>query len=526
MREILTQVFGYLRAIWRYRWYALVIAWVLSIGGWVFVSKLPDQYSSTARVFLDTRSILQPLLRGLAINSGVQDQVALMSKTLLSRPNVEKIARMTDLDLTAKTPEAMNALVANLKGRISIQSARRENLFTISFEDQDPQLAKRVVQSLLTVFMEESLGTSRKDSDVAQRFLDKQIEEYEQRLVESEERLKDFKQKNVELMPSRGGGYYTRLQDTTAELSKAKLALKEAENRRNQLRIQLEDAEELTAETVVPKDMSYVTSQIDARVAKLESQLDSLLLNYTEKHPDVVSIRNTLENLKAQRAEELAAVTANMEAVETKTNPLVQQFRLTLAEAEAVVSSLNVRVQEYSTRVRELKKLVDTVPEVEAELTRLNRDYAVVKENYDELIARRESAKLSQKAEQTGDSVKFRIVDPPAVPTEPSGPNRVLFTSIVPLGGIGIGFAIAVLIYLIRPTFDDQFSLKNDTGLPVLGTVSMVWSEGQKLKRRMEVLVFSVALIGLGAAYGGVMVFGLAESDMVVRVSELLGRFI
>ena len=196
MQEIIVQLISHIRSTWRYRWYMVLVACPLCIGGWIIVQTLPDQYEASARVYLDTASLLRPLMRGLAVDTNVSSQVDIMTKTLLSRPNLEKVARMTDLDLKAKSPDQMNKVLDMLGDKIKLEEVpRARNFYKISYEDSNPQLAKKVVQSLLTIFVESTLGESRKDTDVAQSFLDKQLKEYEARLVESEDRLKDFKRR-------------------------------------------------------------------------------------------------------------------------------------------------------------------------------------------------------------------------------------------------------------------------------------------------------------------------------------------
>ena len=107
MRELYEQLLTYLTGTWRYRWFIMLIAWLVCIVGWGYVYQLPDKYRASARVHVDTKSMLTPLLRGLTVGANKGQQVQLVKRTLLSRPNLEKLARMTDLDLVALTPDDM-----------------------------------------------------------------------------------------------------------------------------------------------------------------------------------------------------------------------------------------------------------------------------------------------------------------------------------------------------------------------------------------------------------------------------------
>ena len=162
MHEVVEQGITYARGIWRFRWYAMTLTWVIVIVGWIIIFRLPDQYQATARVYVDTDTILRPLLRGLALQSNTIQRVHLMTRTLMSRPNLEKVARMTDQDIKAKTPEQMEALLDEYASNIKLNSTRTDrNLYNISYRNSDPKAAKEIVQAILTIFMESSLGEAR-----------------------------------------------------------------------------------------------------------------------------------------------------------------------------------------------------------------------------------------------------------------------------------------------------------------------------------------------------------------------------
>jgi polysaccharide chain length determinant protein (PEP-CTERM system associated) len=512
MQDFLDQLMSYVRGAWRFRWYMHMIAWPLCLGGWGLVYYLPDQYEASARVFVDTQSVLRPLLQGLAVQTNLGEEVQLMTQTLLSRPNLEKVARMTDMDLEATTPEAMEELVKRLQHNIKLTGQARENLYTISYTNKNPALAKQVVQSLLTLFVETSLGDTRKDTTIAQRFLDDQIKEYEARLNAAEESLKDFKRKNVGLMPKEGEEYYQRLQEAMTRLSAAELEFKEAENRRDELRRQLQGEEPSFGIMAQPKTQQLVTNTgLDTRIQNLQTQLDSLLLKYTDKHPDVISLKKTIKTLEKQKQEEAAqaAQAAPELASNLETNPVYQQLKISLGEAEANVAALRVRTQQYKGEVDKLKQMVDTIPKVEAELKRLNRDYTVNKQNYETLLARRESAKISEQAGQSSDSVKFRVVDPPHVPLLPVAPKRPLLISVVLVGAIIAGVGFAFFMSQIKPTFDSPRLITRELGVPVLGSVSLIWTGHSQMKRRAEIMGFSVGGLMLIVLYGGYMAYQL-----------------
>ena len=511
MQEVLEQLMGYARSAWRFRWYVHLIAWPLCIGGWVLVYTLPDQYEASARVYLDTQSVLRPLLKGLAVQTDSAKEVATMTRTLLSRPNLEKVARMSDMDLEATTPGETEALLNRLQRAITLKGRGRENLYTITYVNKDPELAKQVVQSLLTIFVETSLGDTRKDTDIAQRFLDEQIEDYETRLFTAEEALKEFQRKNVGMMPKEGQGYYQQMQAASTRLSAAQLELSEAVRRRDELRRQLRGEEPTFGMAPQMSAQQVATSSaLDTRIEKLQTRLDELLLQYTDRHPDVVAIKRTIETLEAQKTEELAQ-TEKADPVSApsalETNPVYQQFRISLGEAEASVAALQVRVERFQGELDRLKTMVNTIPQVEAQLKRLNRDYAINKKNFETLLIRRESAKISREAGQSSENVKFRIIDPPRVPLDPSEPNRPMLVTVVLLGSLLAGVLFAFFLSQLKPSFDSVRTVTRELGVPVFGSVSRIWSGHARLKRRAEIVAFGAMGLLLLALFGVYMLY-------------------
>lgn len=519
MNDIVDQILMYLRGAWIYRWYIHLLAWPICIAGWAFVHVMPDQYESSAKIFVDTDSLLRPLLQGLAVGTDIKQQVALMTRTLLSRPNLEKVARMNDMDVKVTSPVQKDALIKELARTITITGSTDDNLYTITYVNESPQLAKEVVQSLLTIFIESSLGGSRTDTDSAQKFIDEQIKEYEARLVVAEAKLKEFKRKNLGLMPSDGQDYFQRLQSAIQNLESAKLELNEQTRKRDELKRQQLGEEPvfgiMSSTSVAAQEFS---SSVDTRIDELEAKLDTLLLNYTENHPDVSALRRKIKELKDVREQEIAEKRLAAEAKQRKqasadisSNPIMQRMRYALSEAEANVAALQVRVREFEEKVAYLRKMVNIIPEVEAQLVQLNRDYEINKKNYEALIVRRESAFISEQAEETADTVKFQIVEPPIIPVAPVAPNRLLLSSVVIVLGVGIGIAFAFFLSQIRPTFHDRKSVVDNINAIYLGSVSLIRTSRQLLVRKIEIISFGLVFLLLMAVYAGYITFQILQ---------------
>ena len=231
MDELLQQVLDYLRGMWHRRWIGLAAAWLAAVIGVIVVYRIPNKYEASARVYVDTESLLRPLLGALAIQPNVDQQVGLISRTLLSRPNVEKLVRMADLDLDVKTRPAHDALVDSVTGSIRLDGNASTNLYVLSYRDTLPERARKIVQSLLTIFVESSLGDKRQDSRTAVKFLDDQIKRYDETLQAAENRLKEFKLKYMGVTGQ--GDYFGRLASVQTAIENARLEMQAAEQSRD-----------------------------------------------------------------------------------------------------------------------------------------------------------------------------------------------------------------------------------------------------------------------------------------------------
>src|SRR6201997_4485911 len=181
MRFLPPQAVPYLHAVWRHKWLGVATAWLVCTAGWIGVALVPTKYESSARVYLNADPLLTPLLKGLAADTDPTRQLDFMQRTLLSRPNLEQLVRLTDLDIGISTPEEKEALFKRLASDISVAPITL-NLLTLSYLDRDPQVAKNVVQALLTIFAEKIAGSSRAEMDSAQRFLESEIAAYRDQL--------------------------------------------------------------------------------------------------------------------------------------------------------------------------------------------------------------------------------------------------------------------------------------------------------------------------------------------------------
>ncbi len=523
LRKILDLVIHHAYGAWNYRWLVVGVVWVVCLIGWFKVYTMPDTYGASTVVYVDTESVLRPLLRGLSVETDVANEVGVMTRAVVSRPNIEAVAREIDLDVKSATPAEFERRLISLEERIDI-SRDGLGVYKISYEDANRETALTVVKSLLNTFVEDTLGNKSQDTAQAEHTLREQIEAYEKRLVEAEDRLKSFKQKNVGMMPGERGDYYQQLQTALTELEELQRQLRVEQQRRSALQRQLAGEEPVFGlmTPVMGSGGGALGSSLDGRIAELERRLADASVEYTDKHPEIVRTRSLLEDLKAQRREELAAQAASSGGPVATTpldlNPVYQNMKIQLSDVQVEIASLSALVREKEAEVDRLRELVDVIPQVEAELMRLNRDYDVVQARYQEMLERWENLQTSQRVSSNTENVKFRIIEPPHAPSEPTGPPRALFLVAVFVLSLALGIGVAVLLTLIRPVFFRSAELAS-LNLPVIGTIGRMATPETAQRRRMEKLAFVASL-------GAAMVALVLVTAFAGPASELIRQLI
>lgn len=502
---------GYARGMWRFRWYGLIATWIIAIVGVAMVFRIPDQYEASARLYVDTDSVLKPLMSGLAIQPNVEQQLNMLTRTLLSRPNIEKLVRMADLDLKGAGKDNRDALVDRLMGSIQIRGTSGLNLYTLVYRDNDQDKAKRVVQSMVSLFVESSLGSSRKGTDTAKAFLDEQIKSFELKLEEAEARVKEFRIRNLSMQNPDGKDATGRLTEANFQLESAKLQLLEAEKARDAAKQQLaaergQSSTSLTQSLLQESSISVATPELDSRIEGQRRNLDALMQRFTDQHPDVIVTRRLLKELEEQKRKEMlelrraALATAAATGSGGQGNQAVQELSRMVASSEIQVASLRARVSEFSSRFAQAREGLKTAPQLEAEAVQLNRDYGITKKSYEDLVTRRQTAVMSGELDAATGVAEFRLIDPPRVSPQPVYPNRPAMLPMALLAGLAAGLALTLALSQLRPTFDDPGDLHTKTGLPLLGVVAMVVSDSDRRRERMGHIRFvsaSGSLVGL-----------------------------
>lgn len=527
MHELAHMLLNELRGAWRYRWIAVLVAWLICLLGWTAVYSLPNTYMAYTQVYVDARSRLAEVMGQVGVSPSVGSRVFVVRQAMLAQPQLERVARETGLSAGVTTAAEEEALYAELREKIIVDTGRTSessNLYTIAFEYYDRDIALAVVNTLLNTFVEDVLKLKESGTEQVDNYLADQLAYYQTKLGEADQSLANFKKENVGLLPGESGGVFERLQVQMAQLRQVDLELQIERDRRQELRRQLQSEDPYLPEGATG-DTGIVLpgSRSAERIAELEKQRSELLLTFTARHPDVIALNEQLEQLYGQQEAEraaLASTAGGMDGAANATNPVYQTAQIASNASSVRIVELESKLQQHRLTVADLREQIDTIPEVEAQLAALTRDYQQYQTLYSEILMRKERERMG-KVEEGSDVVTFNVTDPPTVGLEPVGPKRTLMVFGVLILALGAGGGLAFVLNQLNPVFHDAESLRRFLDRPVLGQVSMTLLGPHKRRRRYDKVRFAAATSALFAFFTVVLVL---QEPAVRLIRSVLGQ--
>jgi polysaccharide chain length determinant protein (PEP-CTERM system associated) len=503
MEQFLGLISIHLTAAWRLKWYALGAAWVVCGLGWIGLESIPDTYETSARLFIDSDSVLYPLLKGIAVDTGPTSQLQVLQKEMLSHKIIDRLITAVFPTMPASPDPDREGLVRRLTTDIMVTSQER-NLFAVTYRNRDPIVARDVVKNLVAIFLEAQSGTARAQMDDAQQFLHQQIDTYGQQLTAAENRRAEYLAMHTDVLQGEG--------NFAAHLASARAALETAQNERADTQIKLHTLQQqivpiprLLSVDAMPSALGAQPTALQ-RLSEAEQNLAKLRLRFTEAYPDVVAAEKLVATLRTEAANTPDPTNAADPHLLGRgiSNPVYEQVRLRIVELETTSASLDIKIDNAKANVEHLEKLAREAPGIEAEYKRLDRDYTVLKSNHDELLSRLESARIAAAADASADNRRLQVIDPPRIGELPVAPKRLLLISAVLCVGLSAGVAaIAALIYLDR-SFRTTLMLR-DLGRPVLGGISVLVDDLAKRRAFVNTLGFALASVSLFFLYGGLV---------------------
>lgn len=509
MKPLLTKLVALLAGSWRYRWQGLALAWVICLGGWMAVWSMPDRYAVEAKIYIDTDTVLGPLMRGLTVPSDQAQQVAIMLKSMTTRPNLEQIIHLVKPGAAKMTPAQMETAVAELNANIQMSAQGVRNLFAIGYIDNNSAYAEAVTQSLLSILVDSNVGDKRKDIQGARTFIDAKIAEYEVQLREAEARRANFKAANLDALTAGGGA--GGIDGANNELVIAKNELGAAEVTVNALKAQLAGVPPTIASDQLPSLGDKAPGGGGAtdplvRLRQAEQALIDLRTSYTDDYPEVINLKHLITELQkqvtARESNKQVATPANSVGVP---NPVYTDLRGKIANAAVALAVLQRRVSVAQAKLENAKRNAVQMMAISNKYNDLDRDYNILAANYAELVKGREAARMSQSMSDQQQSISFRIIEPPKRTEFPVSPPRKILNTMVLLAGLGAGAGLALLLSILAGRFTTSDELADYFSLPLLGVVTVGPNAAAQRKERLAMTLVASGFVTLVALYGGVM---------------------
>ncbi len=469
---------------------------VFCLVGWAAVMSLPPRYEVSAQVHVAADPVLTPLLHGIAIGGDINSEVALLQRTLLSRPNLDSLISKADLLTGPDTLSAREALVKKLSETIHI-IPESDSLFTIAYSSRNPRRAYNVVQAMLSIFIERANGSNQSDLANAQHFLDNQLAYYRTKLQDTEKRRAAFLAKYIQLLPGADGSV-SQLDAAGAKVRSLEGQLQDAQARKSMLEAELEKTSPMLVSSQSAAGGGASTS---AALVAAEQHLMELRQRFTEAYPGVMAAEQLVKALAAEASGKGSGGYSVPER--SVPNPVYDQLKLQLIDANTSVLSLTRELNAATTERDRLAALARTQPGLQAEFINLDRNYEVLRKQYQDLLVRKESMQITTAANIDANRVQLQVVNPPQLPRIPVAPPRVLLLAAVLVMGFGGGAGLALLLAHADSCCYTIHDLRA-IGLPVAGAISL--RPGQQQQRRLlPAVAFTLGIFLLCAAFAGVL---------------------
>ncbi|MEQ9546545.1 MAG: Wzz/FepE/Etk N-terminal domain-containing protein [Marinobacter sp.] len=482
-----------LREVRARKWLALLLFMVVSFGVLAAGFLWPYKYQSETIIFIDDQNIIRPLMEGSAVTTEINDRASAAKELLWSRSVMEKVALDPSIfdDATADLERSrLEDRIGGLRSNLSVRP-RGDNYFAITYQSESPMKAFQIAQRMGQLFIEETNKRKRAESREAYEFIDKQVKSYENQLAQVEERLKEFLSENVDGTESEANNRMANLRNQLelAELERAELRTR-ARSLENELN------------RVNPTVREGSVDAFQSRINSLEEKLDNLRLQYHDSYPDIVILKEQLRELRSQRARAMANQDDEVLSVsgESVSNPVYQEIQSELSRTRANIQTVNTRIRSFEQLLAEQSKRMERIQENKAQYSELTRDMEVNKQIYDDLLKRRERARVSMHLDVEGQGLNYKINEAAQFPLGSSGPKFSTFAAAGLFVGLLAPFGLAAGLLQIDPRVRARNQLEEDIGLPVLAELPQVSTPfEQRRDRRVTVLVGAFAIIAVVA---------------------------
>jgi polysaccharide chain length determinant protein (PEP-CTERM system associated) len=504
----------WLQAMWRRKWIILLSFVLVTTATVVVASRLPDRYRAEALIVTKPESVSQDYVRTtVTTRTQIRDRLPTISQQIRSRARLEPIIREFDLYAAMRQTQPMEVVVERMRDEIEIKVSDGYESFRISFEAADtPDLAVKITEKLAAVAIEENIRDREVLARATSTFLESQLEDARQRLVEQEKRLEAYRLKYGSELPTQLQSNMQAIQTTQMQIGALNDSLNRDRDRRLLAARQLADLQSQQLQTAPgpPAGSASTAANVlpPAPDLSLSTQLENALAEVrtlerrvTPEHPDLIRAKRLVENLESQVEKDAAPSSGPdvrpkpLTATELARRNRVRELQLEIESLDRQIATKTAEEAELRRTSLTYRSRVEAVPTRESELAALTRDYDTLQALYRTLLTKKEDSKVAEELElrQVGD--QFRIVDPPRRPEKPVRPNRRLIDLAGAAGGLALGFGLALLLEFLDTSLKAESDVRLALGLPVLGLIPKMVTATEQRRARLLQAAFSVGLV-------------------------------
>lgn len=484
-----------------YAWRNVIVAIfvVISLSLLAVGTVWPKKYKSFSIILADNSNILQPLMEGSAEATRVDDYADNAREIIFGEYIMDKILEEAGWLENDPDEVEIERIKEEIKSRVSISNLGN-NLIKIEYQDADSYRAYITVKNMAELFINRGEDSKIKESQAAYDFIEKQVQEYLEKLTKVEEELREFRSENPDSRAGLESDVSNRISRLQTNIEQTRMELREAMIRKDSI------MEQLSGEAAITISQSR-EGQYRNKIAELQTKLETMRLDYKETYPDIVRLKHQIEDIKQamqqeirmrEEAKSLAKVRGKQYIDDAiLLNPLYQQLRSEASATETEIATLKARIAEMEKMLDKQYERAKKIQGNKAALAKLTRDYQVNQEIYQDLLRRRERARVSKSLDENNQGLVFKIQEPAKMSVLPTGVRFIHFMA----AGLALGIAVPIgLLYIMiqaDPRIRFSKIISDELGVPVLAEINRLvsYSEYQRNKRNLYLLGLVFVLV-------------------------------
>lgn len=485
------EISRYINIVIRKIYIFILVSLVVMSFATVYVYSIPKKYKADTIVFIE-QSLIDRLVKGIAISSDIKDRLGLIKYSLVSRELISKTLRNMDIKSLSVNSEKMKDYILSLQKRTKIEG-NNKNLFRFTIVDKNPEFAQKFINTLVSTYIEENVSANREDSTGANMFLDEQLQIYKQKVEKAEDSIIDFRSKQGVYFSTDEAVDLKEIKDYSRQIEDIELNINSLEASKGRL------DEQLASLAPTVDVMSYADRKNS--LAERGVRLKELQLRYTDDYPEVALLKAELATLKNQVIGENSD-NGPQSKMMTSVNPLYQEMQQQAFKTDAEISSLSAQKQNLQRRIEQKESDLRNIPENKKELGGLAQERDSYQQIYQALLGRKAQSEVSSQMEIGDRASTFRTVDPAILPETPISPNMVRMILLAIMAGLGCGFGAVVLLDAFDLTIKDSGRLEA-MGIEVLAIIPSIDVGPQKNGfKRIDYYVYAVSGVYCSGFFG------------------------